>query len=81
MIYALNDDGAIDFDNQWNISLDGEMYKFEDFVGYLELVKDETTNSLSVKAINKDLAGYILKISIGNKIGLYYDCVEMEVVN
>ena len=81
VIYALNDDGATDFDNVWNLALDGESYSFEDLVDYFEFIKDETNNSLTIKAINKVLAGYILKISIGNKTGLYYDSVEMEVVN
>lgn len=81
VIYALNDDDATDFDNVWNIELDGESYTFDDLIDYFELIKDETNNSLTVKAINKVLAGYILKISIGSKTGLYYDSVEMEVIN
>lgn len=80
-IYAMNDNNAADFDNQWQIALDGEIYQLEDYKDYLEIIKDETTNSISIRAINKVLAGYILRVSIGSKTGLYYDFVEMEVVN
>ena len=80
VIYALNDENDTDFDNQWTIELDGELYTFDELTDYLELIKDEENNSLTIKAVNKDLAGYILKVSIGNKEGLYYDFVEMEVV-
>ena len=81
VIYALSNEETDDFDNNWNIALDGETYTFEDLSGYIECVKDEVNHSLAVRAINKDLAGYILRISIGSRTGLYYDFVEMEVVN
>ena len=81
IIRALNDDGASNFDNVWNVQLDGESYTFDELKDYFEFIPIPTDNSLSVKAINPDLAGYILKVFIGNKTGLYYDFVEMEVVN
>lgn len=81
VIYALNDDNSNDFDNIWNIELDNVSYTFDDLENYFEFVKDESNNSLIVKAINKVVAGYILKISIGSKTGDFYDFVEMEVVN
>ena len=81
VVYALSDSDITGFDNKWNIFLDGESYTDEELSGYLDIVKDAKNNLLSIRAINKDLAGYILKISIGSKSGLYYDFVEMEVVN
>lgn len=81
IIYALTNNDSSDFDDAWHIELDGESYSFEDLVDYFEFIVDTDNHSLSVKAINRDLAGYILKIFIGSKTGLYYDSVEMEVVN
>lgn len=81
IIYALTSHNDAVFDNQWHISLDNVPYSLSELTGYFEFVQDDTNNSLSIRAINRDLAGYVLKVSIGNKQGSYYDFVEMEVIN
>ena len=81
IIYALTEHEDAVFDNKWNIFLDNQLYAFEELDGYFEFVVDDINCSLSVKAVNRNLAGYILKVSIGNQSGTYYDFVEMEVVN
>lgn len=81
IIYALSDNEEDNFDNVWNIELDGVYYPFEELESYFELKVNEEEHSLSIKAVDKVLAKYMVKISIGNPDGVYYDYVEMEVVN
>lgn len=83
IIHVLNDSGNKNFDHlrSWQIYLDDVQYQFEDLTEYFELIKDEENNTLSIKAIHQDLAGYIVKISITDNYGVYCDSVEMEVVN
>lgn len=82
-IYALSNNDTAYFDDTWNVYLDNTLYDWEngDLDGYFECNKNIDDHSFSIKAINKDLAGYIVKISIGSKASDYYDFVEMEVVN
>lgn len=84
IIYAINNDGATDFDdeNEWKFELDGESYSYDELNDeYFELSKNPEDHSLSIRAVNKVLAKYMIKISIGSPDGVYYDYVEMEVVN
>jgi hypothetical protein len=66
---------------EWHIFIDDEDYtnKLEELVDYLDLSLDPTTNTLTIAAINKDLANYIISIKIYDSARTYYDFVEMEV--
>ena len=64
---------------EWHISIDGQSYKFEELVDYLNISIDSTNNTLTIAAINKDLANYIVSIQIYDESKSYYDFVEMEV--
>lgn len=62
---------------QWHIFVDNVEYSVEDLSDYFEIEIND--NTLSIKAINKVMAKYILNIAIYDDGKSYYDSVEMEV--
>ena len=67
---------------EWHIFVDGNDYSNnyqKDLSSYLEINKDDDNNTLTIKAINKVLAKYIIKIAVFDANKTYYDSVEMEV--
>lgn len=66
---------------EWHIFVDGVDYtdKLNELENYLIIEKDELDNILTITAINKDLAKYIISIKVYDKAKTYYDFVEMEV--
>lgn len=66
---------------EWHIFIDGEEYtnRLSELEPYLDIVIDEFNNNLTITAINKDFAKYIVSIKIYDKARTYYDFVEMEV--
>lgn len=74
-LQALN--GADDFVAEWHIFVDNVEYSIENLSDYFDInIQD---NSLSIKAINKVMAKYIVTIAIYDDGKSYYDSVEMEV--
>lgn len=65
----------------WHIFIDGSDYteKLEELKDYLDIFIDRNNNELTIAAINKDLANYIITIKIYDAARSYYDFVEMEV--
>lgn len=62
---------------EWHFFLDGIEYSMSDLSQYFEItVKD---NVLSIRAIDKVLANYVLQIAVYDELETYYDSVEMEV--
>lgn len=66
---------------EWHLFIDNEDYsnKLEELVEYLDLSLDQANNTLTIAAINKDLANYIVSIKIYDDARSYFDFVEMEV--
>jgi len=66
---------------EWHLYIDGEEYTFKN--GELKEYFDIKLNSntLSIRAINYVMAGYVLKVSIKDQYGKISDSVELEVVN
>jgi len=66
---------------EWHLFIDNEDYtnKLEELVNYLDLSLDQENNTLTIAAINKDLANYIISIKIYDEARSYFDFVEMEV--
>lgn len=67
---------------EWHIFVDGEEYtdKLDELESYLDIKFDDNdNNSLTIAAINKVLAKYIIKIAVFDANKTYYDSVEMEV--
>jgi len=62
---------------QWHISIDGQDYSYEELEGYF--VFNETNHELHIECTNKDMIGYIIKISIYDSAKTYYDSIEREV--
>lgn len=70
---------------EWHLFIDNVDYTNElkepnELIGYFDISLDEENNSLSIAAINKIMAKYIVKVAIYDKNKSYYDFVEMEVV-
>lgn len=66
---------------EWHVFIDGEDYtdKLEELNDYLNISIDKLDHTLTIAAINKDLAKYIISIKIYDVDKTYYDFVEMEV--
>lgn len=62
---------------EWHIFIDNAEYLPEDIIDYFDISID--SNTLSIKAINKVMEGYIIKVAIYDDLKTYYDAVEMEV--
>lgn len=69
--------GSIDKECEWHILLDGVEYTAGQLSSYFEI--NIQKNNLTIRAINKVMANYILKIAIYDALQTYYDSVEMEV--
>lgn len=79
-IYAIpNQDIETDVSCEWHILVDGEKYTDEELREYLDISIDNINNSLTIAAINKDLANYIISVQIYDETKSYFDFVEMEV--
>lgn len=65
----------------WHIFIDNEDYteKLEELKEYLDIQIDSLNNKLTIAAINRDLAKYVVSIKIYDNSRTYYDSVEMEV--
>lgn len=68
---------AVDETCEWHILVDGTEYTTRELSAYFEI--NIQKNSLTIKAINKVMANYILTIAIHDTLQTYYDSVEMEV--
>ncbi len=66
---------------EWHLFIDGEDYtnRLIELESYLDIEFDEYNNTLSIAAINKDIAKYIITVKIYDDARTYYDFVEMEV--
>lgn len=66
---------------EWHIFVDGEDYtnKLTELYDYLDISIDTENHTLTIAAINKDLAKYIISVKIYDYAKTYYDFVEMEV--
>lgn len=66
---------------EWHIFVDEVDYtdNLTELYDYLDISIDEENNTLTIAAINKDLAKYIISIQIYDTDKTYYDSVEMEV--
>ena len=62
---------------EWHILLDGVEYNARELTEYFEIIIQG--NQLTIKAINKIMANYILTIAVYDILRTYYDSVEMEV--
>lgn len=65
----------------WHIFVDGIDYtdKLNELENYLKISIDNLDNTLTIAAINKDLAKYIISVKIYDESKSYFDFVEMEV--
>lgn len=61
----------------WHVFIDDEEYGIKTLTEYFDIQYDDTT--LSIKAINKVMEKYIVKVAIWDEHNNYYDSVEMEV--
>lgn len=61
----------------WHILIDGVEYGAKELSSYFAI--DIQDNNLSIKAINKVMANYIVTIAVYDALQTYYDAVEMEV--
>ena len=64
---------------EWHILLDGQEMEIEELKDYLDISIDNSNNTMTIAAINKDLANYIVTVKVYDKAKSYYDFVEMEV--
>lgn len=66
---------------EWHIFIDNDDYtnRLDELIGYFDVEIDNESNSLTISAVNKDIAKYIVKIAIYDENKTYYDFVEMEV--
>lgn len=62
---------------QWHIFIDGVEYQTAELADYFEI--SIAGNSFTIKAINKVMAKYIVRVAIYDDLRTYYDYVEMEV--
>lgn len=67
---------------EWHIFIDNVDYtdKLDELINYFDIKINTEKNTLSIAAINKVMAKYIVKIAIYDKNKSYYDFVEMEVL-
>lgn len=66
----------------WHLFIDNIDYtnKLNELIDYFDIDLNEENNTLTIAAINKVMAKYIVKIAIYDENKSYYDFVEMEVV-
>lgn len=76
VVEAISSQEYID-DCEWHIFIDGIEYQIVELNDYFDITIDN--NTLTIKAINKVMAKYIVKIAIYDDFKYYYDYVEMEV--
>lgn len=62
---------------KWHVLVDNVEYAIGDLEEYFNITIED--NVFTIKAINKNMAKYIVKIAIYDKKQTYYDSVEMEV--
>ena len=62
---------------EWHILIDGEEYTIDELSDYFDI--NISNNKMTIKAINKDIAKYIVTIAIYDKYKNYYDSVDLEV--
>ena len=67
---------------EWHLFVDNVEYtnNLNDLNGYFEVEIDDTNNTLTIAAINKVIAKYIVKVAIYDEQRTYYDFAEMEVL-
>lgn len=61
----------------WHYFVDNEEYSIEDLMDYFEFA--QTSEGLEIKAINKVMVKYILKVSVYDEKKSYYSSIELEV--
>ena len=66
-------------DCEWHITIDGVNYTFKELAPYFDISLSKDTKELTIKAINKAMETYIIKIEIYDMADSYYDFVELEV--
>lgn len=62
----------------WHIYIDDVEYNKNELADYFDIYINETT--LSIKAINKVMVKYIVKIVLGDNLNISHDFVELKVV-
>lgn len=62
---------------EWHVFVDNVEYQPNELSEYFTIAIED--NSFTIKAINKVMAKYIVKIAIYDELKTYYDYVEMEV--
>ena len=60
--------------------VDDVEYTVEELNEYFEVSINNENNTLTIAAINKVMAKYIVKVAIYDELRTYYDFVEMEVL-
>ena len=67
---------------EWHLFVDNVEYtnNLNDLNGYFEVEIDDINHTLTIAAINKIIAKYIVKVAIYDEQRTYYDFVEMEVL-
>lgn len=63
----------------WKILLDDEPYEFANLVEYLDITPSSDNRTLTITAISKILANYIITVEVYDSAGTLCDSVEMEV--
>lgn len=64
---------------EWHIKIDGLKYSIAELTPYFDISISKDTRELSIRAINKVMETYIVRIEIYDMAESYYDSVEMEV--
>lgn len=61
----------------WHVFIDGQEYGVNTLTDYFDIKFDD--KNLYIKAINKIMEKYVVKVAVYDKFNNYYDSVEMEV--
>lgn len=64
---------------EWHIMIDGIKYSINELKPYFDITLSKDTQEMSIKAINKVMDKYIIRIEIYDMNESYYDSVELEV--
>ena len=64
---------------EWHIMIDGLEYAIKELEPYFVISLSEDTQEMTIKAINKVMENYIVKIEIHDIAENYYDFIELEV--
>ena len=78
VINAMPSEGTTD-SPQWHIFVDNIEYTQRELRNYFDISFANENTQMSIKATNKNMAKYIVKIAIYDDAESYYDSVEMEV--